>query len=339
MSVGDSRPLHHANSCSSRRQKLFRQDDEAIHKIYDKSQVNTGPALPYSNAVQLQIYHHQHQQQQQQRMMTAVSPQQLHHVQISSGRAIEGADIGYEDELSLADVNIRFHRVSSQQELKSRKEAIIKELEIRKDNPPMIPPPTIGDMEPNPVFPDFLDINQETPKSAIPSIQARNNRLAAAMQKVDRERNNEAAKRSRRVKSEALENAKLIIHDLAAEVEWLSVALIAHGGHPEAYRLLSPAVKHVLHGEVHKRIEDKMLARKEAQRAEDSRKRVQRQRERARQKQLANERQARMRAQEHVVAAAAVTPEEASAGQQELLMNEGFDLHLPEEVENTAEEE
>ncbi|TWU75524.1 hypothetical protein ED733_005795 [Metarhizium rileyi] len=199
------------------------------------------------------------------------------------------------------------------EELSRRRLAIEKNQEEHRKNPPVIPDHTLGDMSPKKVFPDFIKpVSSASPEDKL-ATERENNRLAAQLQKEDRARNNEAAKRSRLAKSEALANATSLNVTQSIRIAWLEVKVIGLGGDPAEFASVRPDMLDRLRERVLARMDAIYAQRKKNKAEEDSRKRAIRNKERQRKKAAANERYARQRAEASRAAAAASASASASA--------------------------
>ncbi|KAG8406968.1 hypothetical protein J3458_020475 [Metarhizium acridum] len=193
------------------------------------------------------------------------------------------------------------------EELARRQLAIEQNQESHRQNPPVIPDHTLGEMAPKQVFPDFIKPSQNTSPEEKLLMERENNRLAAQLQKEDRARNNEAAKRSRLAKSEALSNATKLNVTQFIRIAWLEAKVIGLGGNPADFDCIRPDMLLKIRSDVLARMDVVYAQRKKNRTEQESRRRALRNKDRQRKKAAANERFARQRA-EAARAAAASTP-------------------------------
>jgi hypothetical protein len=207
-------------------------------------------------------------------------------------------------------------------ELARRRSAITKNQEFHKQHPPVIPDHTLGEMAPKEVFPDFIRPTLSTTDEEKVVIERENNCLAAQLQKEDRARNNEAAKRSRLAKTEALTNATKLNISQSIRIAWLEAKVISLGGNPSQFDSISPEIYERIRGEVISRM-DLVYERRKKERGEtESRRRTIRNKDRQRKKIAANERFARQRAA--AVAAAAASSSSSSSDTPEAAPDNGM---------------
>ncbi|KID80656.1 uncharacterized protein G6M90_00g007160 [Metarhizium brunneum] len=196
---------------------------------------------------------------------------------------------------------------SGPEELARRQLAIEQNQESHRQNPPVIPDHTLGEMAPKQVFPDFVKPSQNTSPEEKLLMERENNRLAAQLQKEDRARNNEAAKRSRLAKSEALSNATKLNVTQFIRIAWLEAKVIGLGGNPGDFDCIRPDMLLKIRNDVLARMDVVYARRKKNRTEQESHRRSLRNKDRQRKKAAANERFARQRA-DAARAAAASTP-------------------------------
>ncbi|KHN97911.1 uncharacterized protein MAM_04300 [Metarhizium album ARSEF 1941] len=205
-------------------------------------------------------------------------------------------------------VGLTIHDSGDAEELARRRVAIQLNQKSHRQNPPVIPDHTLGEMTPKRVFPDFIKPSQSTSPEEKLMMERENNRLAAQLQKEDRARNNEAAKRSRLAKSEALCNATKLNITQFIRIAWLEAKVIGLGGSLADFDAIRPDMLLKIRNDVLARMDAVYAQRKKNKAEEESRRRALRNKERQRKKAAANERFARQRAEATRAAAASTTP-------------------------------
>ncbi|KAG6008492.1 hypothetical protein E4U54_008697 [Claviceps lovelessii] len=166
-------------------------------------------------------------------------------------------------------------------------------LEHLTENPPVLPENTIEEMQPKQVFPDYVKLADDASKAELRAAELINNEIAAESLRVDRERNNEAAKRSRRLKNENLDNANKLLVQNALHIAWLEAQLSAMGGRPDAFDSINPNIKQRLHAKIRENRDSFYEKRKKEKNKRDTKKRSEHNRKRAAQKRQLNERTVR----------------------------------------------
>ncbi|PHH64634.1 hypothetical protein CDD81_4245 [Ophiocordyceps australis] len=177
----------------------------------------------------------------------AYPPSALRHRQPSAPRAAPQAlSAGYPSgqssnnaRVGLAAIRIAGHSVRdlvpsfqttamSPDELARRHVAVVHEIRHQQENPPVLPPSRVADLPPKQDIPDFIPLPDEVDDKTRTSIQDHNNRVSAISQRIDRERNNMAAKKSRALRIESRDmyrqlfieaTAKLFHHRFVAALE------------------------------------------------------------------------------------------------------------------------
>ncbi|KAG6007907.1 hypothetical protein E4U21_005385 [Claviceps maximensis] len=169
----------------------------------------------------------------------------------------------------------------------------VKRLEYLTENPPVLPENTVEEMHPKQVFPDYVKLADDASKAEQLAAEKINNEIAAESLKVDRERNNEAAKRSRRLKNENLENANNLLVQNALHIAWLEAQLSAIGGRPDAFDSINVNIKQRLYGKIRDSRDSFYEKRKKEKSKRDTKRRSEHNRKRAAQKRQLNERTVR----------------------------------------------
>ncbi|KAG6057652.1 hypothetical protein E4U17_001111 [Claviceps sp. LM77 group G4] len=166
----------------------------------------------------------------------------------------------------------------------------LRRLEYLTENPPALPENTVEEMQPKKVFPDYVKLAPDASAAELEAAEKINNAIAQESLRIDRERNNEAAKRSRRLKNENLDNANQQLVQNALQIAWLEAQLSALGGCPEAFDSISPNIKKRLHDKIIDRRDRYYERRRKEKGKRETRKRSEHNRRRAAQKRELNER-------------------------------------------------
>ncbi|KAG6187316.1 hypothetical protein E4U36_008176 [Claviceps purpurea] len=166
----------------------------------------------------------------------------------------------------------------------------LRRLEYLTENPPALPENTVEEMQPKKVFPDYVKLAPDASAAELEAAEKINNAIAQESLRIDRERNNEAAKRSRRLKNENLDNANQQLIQNALQIAWLEAQLSALGGCPEAFDSISPNIKKRLHDKIIDRRDRYYERRRKEKGKRETRKRSEQNRRRAAQKRELNER-------------------------------------------------
>ncbi|KAG6088127.1 hypothetical protein E4U15_006776 [Claviceps sp. LM218 group G6] len=179
----------------------------------------------------------------------------------------------------------------------------LRRLEYLTENPPALPENTVEEMQPKKVFPDYVKLAADASAAELEAAEKINNAIAQESLRIDRERNNEAAKRSRRLKNENLDNANQLLVQNALQIAWLEAQLSALGGCPEAFDSISPNIKKRLHDKIIDRRDRYYERRRKEKGKRETRKRSEHNRRRAAQKRELNERTIRqcLRADKSIV--------------------------------------
>ncbi|KAH6607814.1 hypothetical protein Trco_004127 [Trichoderma cornu-damae] len=162
-----------------------------------------------------------------------------------------------------------------------RKDAIRLEIDFQERNPPILPPSKVMDLPPKPFIPDFLKFPDGISDPERLQIETRNNEIAAEHQKIDRQRNNQAAKKSRQARLEALNNTRVLLNEKTAECAWFRMKALALGGSTADWNLVPAGVKARLVKEIDGRVKTIEVEAADAKKREEAKKRADRNRRRA----------------------------------------------------------
>ncbi|PNY29860.1 Uncharacterized protein TCAP_00223 [Tolypocladium capitatum] len=166
------------------------------------------------------------------------------------------------------------------EEVFRRQRSIANEMEYQRSNPPALPPSRIPDLPPKKDVPDYLEFPDGVDEETRRIIEDRNNKIASEAQKIDRERNNMAAKKSRALRIEARDNYRELLIEAKAELKLVRLMLTAHGFDPAVWDHLAPHVRANLLAQTRGEANAVDARRAELKKREDARKRVERMRAR-----------------------------------------------------------
>ncbi|KAL6898164.1 hypothetical protein GGI43DRAFT_428423 [Trichoderma evansii] len=172
------------------------------------------------------------------------------------------------------------HGLASAEHIR-RKDSLRYEIDFQEHNPPVLPPSKVKDLPPKPFIPDFLKFPEGISDHERLEIESRNNKIAAEHQKIDRQRNNQAAKKSRQARLEALNNTRILLNEKTAECAWFRMKVLALGGNTADWNNVPAGVKDRLVKEINGRVKTIDLEVADAKKREDAKKRADRNRRRA----------------------------------------------------------
>ncbi|PFH61216.1 hypothetical protein XA68_17971 [Ophiocordyceps unilateralis] len=121
--------------------------------------------------------------------------------------------------------------------------AVHKELEYQRQNPPKLPPSQVPDLPPKKAMPQYLSASHGADDEEIKKVQEHNNSVSAKIQRLDRERNNQAAKKSRATRIETLEEYRRLYILTTAMLWYHRLRDAATGLDPDAWERLSPRIR------------------------------------------------------------------------------------------------
>ncbi|KAM0249845.1 hypothetical protein ACHAQJ_008883 [Trichoderma viride] len=162
-----------------------------------------------------------------------------------------------------------------------RKDGLRYEIDFQERNPPTLPPSKVKDLPPKPLIPDFLKFPDGISDHERLEIESRNNKIAAEHQKIDRQRNNQAAKKSRQARLEALNNTRVLLNEKTAECAWFRMKVLALGGNTADWNIVPAAVKARLIKEIDGRVKTIEVEVADAKKRDEAKKRADRNRRRA----------------------------------------------------------
>ncbi|PHH75594.1 hypothetical protein CDD80_2236 [Ophiocordyceps camponoti-rufipedis] len=121
--------------------------------------------------------------------------------------------------------------------------AVHKELEYQRRNPPRLPPSKVADLPPKKAMPQYVSIPPGASEEERNIIEQHNNGVSEKIQRLDRERNNQAAKKSRATRIESLEEYRKLYNLTTAKLWFHRLRDAASGQDPDAWDLLGPRIR------------------------------------------------------------------------------------------------
>ncbi|KEY70908.1 hypothetical protein S7711_00750 [Stachybotrys chartarum IBT 7711] len=119
---------------------------------------------------------------------------------------------------------------------------VLAELSLHEARLPVLPASRIPALPPKPRLAAYVEIPEGDERER-QQARAFNNAISDQSQTIERQRNNMAAKKSRAVRVESLDNARRMLVDQAAELCWMRTQLVMAGGDPAAYDRLPAPVR------------------------------------------------------------------------------------------------
>lgn len=157
-----------------------------------------------------------------------------------------------------------------------RQQCIVGEMEYQRNNPPALPPSRVPGLPPKEDLPDYVDfpdgVNEETRRI----IEKKNNQIASEIQRIERQRNNMAAKKSRALRLEARDDYRELLIEARAEQKLIRLVLAAHGFDPAMWNHLDPGVAQGLLDQTRREADAVDAHMAELKKREVSRKRIER---------------------------------------------------------------
>lgn len=108
-----------------------------------------------------------------------------------------------------------------------------RELRRQEANPPALPPSTVKSLPPKEMAREYREIPDDASEELKCEVRAYNNLISQEIQRIDRERNNQAAKKSRETRLECLRVTREMLNLATAQNAWLRLRMIQMGGAPE----------------------------------------------------------------------------------------------------------
>lgn len=174
------------------------------------------------------------------------------------------------------DANLALPQDKSPQELQWIRNQWQAELQRQEANPPALPPSSVPPLPPKETLEEYHEVPETATEAEKDHVRNINCAIAAQSQKIDRERNNQAAKKSRVTRLEKLHNTRVMLNEKAAECDWQRLKVIQLGGDPTEWDKLSDRVKQRMIAKIEERVTscDQLVA--EEKKREEQRKRTER---------------------------------------------------------------
>lgn len=173
-------------------------------------------------------------------------------------------------------VNINIPDDMSKEDAAALKAKWDSELERQKQTVPALPPSNV------PELPVKVHAGVPVPFPHNGTVQEQrrateyNDWLSAQTQRIDRERNNKAAKKSRETRLESLDRTRTMLNDAAAERDWLRLKLLQRGGDPGEWDAMDVNLKRRLVEVVEQRVKEKDQHQVELKKRDEAKKRAER---------------------------------------------------------------
>lgn len=173
---------------------------------------------------------------------------------------------------SLTDAHLPIPANLAADEIYRRKEICYAESKIQTANPPVLPESRIPKLPAKPFHEEFVVI----PPNATPEVRERlekiNKERGLENDRIDRERNNQAAFKSRHQRMESLEDARAMLVEKSAECYWLRLRLGCEGIEADkAWGAVPKIVKDGICAQITRERDCIEEERKEASKAEEGR--------------------------------------------------------------------
>ncbi|RCI10531.1 hypothetical protein L249_4288 [Ophiocordyceps polyrhachis-furcata BCC 54312] len=144
---------------------------------------------------------------------------------------------------SMGELGIEIPSFLPSNEVEVLHDAIQQELQYQKENPPKLPPSKVADLPPKEVLPRYVTMPKGADAKMKDEIQTENNRISEEIQRLDRQRNNLAAKKSRALRLEARDMYRQLFIEATAKLFFYRLREAAAGRSPDAWERLSPGVR------------------------------------------------------------------------------------------------
>ena len=154
------------------------------------------------------------------------------------------------------------------------------EIERQKANPPALPRSQVNQLPPKVHVGDPVPFPHNGSEQEKQQAQEWNDWLSSETQRVDRERNNRAAKKSRETRLEALQRTRRMLNEAAAERDWLRLKLIQLGGDPTDWDDMDENLKGRIVEIIESRVKASDQQLEQERKQEDARRRAARTRQR-----------------------------------------------------------
>ncbi|KPM43579.1 hypothetical protein AK830_g2941 [Neonectria ditissima] len=166
-------------------------------------------------------------------------------------------------------------------EFQRRVSEMEQELAYQKANPPALPRSDIPELPEKPPSEPWRRFPDDVTPEQRQAIEAENNRIATTNQRIERERNNQAAKKSRMKRLEALERTRYLLNDRSAECDWWRLKAMSLGASVSEWDNLPEEVKSSMVNDIKDRVQEIDLLMEGDKRDEEARRRTARNKARA----------------------------------------------------------
>lgn len=177
-------------------------------------------------------------------------------------------------------VNISIPENMSKEDAATLKAKWDAELQLQKINCPALPRSNVPELPPKEHIGDPLPFPQDGTLEEQQQVTSWNDWLSTETQRVDRSRNNQAAKKSRETRIEALERSRNMLNHAAAERDWLRLKLIQQGGDPGEWDEMDQNLKDRIVEVIEQRVKESDQRLSEEKKKEEAKKRAERTRKR-----------------------------------------------------------
>ncbi|KAM0438813.1 hypothetical protein ACHAPT_001573 [Fusarium lateritium] len=130
------------------------------------------------------------------------------------------------------------------------------ELARQEANPPVLPPSQLPEMVDKPLPEAPYEIPDDNPRLAKLLLE-KNKIILQKSKRLDKERNNLAAKATRERRAEALENTRILLNQRDSELNWWKLRAITFGADPNEYANLRGEVKQSILSGIEQRLVEK----------------------------------------------------------------------------------
>jgi hypothetical protein len=188
--------------------------------------------------------------------------------------------------LSLEQAQLAIPAHLSSADKAALKTRLQEELNRQRDHAPALPRSQVPGLPPKEFMPEYKKIDEHATPQEKARIRTYNARISKELQRIDRQRNNQAAKKSRETRLEALRLTRDMLNRKAAECDWLRLKVLQLNGDPADYDNLADQTKRRLVEVVETRVREIDQKYAEEKKQAESRKRAERTRQRAEAREL-----------------------------------------------------
>lgn len=174
----------------------------------------------------------------------------------------------------LTDAHLPIPATLPADEVYRRKEICYAESKIQTANPPVLPESQVPNLPEKPFLVEYAVIPPDATAEVRERLEKANVERGQENTRIDRERNNQAAKKSRNQRLESLDNAQAMLLEKTAECYWLRLRLGCEGvDASNAWGAVPKIVKDGIRAQISRDIDRIENERKEVKKAEEARKR------------------------------------------------------------------